>query len=102
MLITPNAERRLQRLRAPHLVLAAPLAGAAAPSMVRHWDDLAGAVCDRLDRLAEHGSDAALCDGVHECAAALRQLHACIAVERNGWRRPTVQALARRTLHLAP
>jgi hypothetical protein len=99
---TPNALRRLPP-HAPHLVLAAPPPRAAgSASMVRHWDDLAAAVCERLDRLAAQSPDAVVCDGVRECVAALQQLHACIAAESSNSRRPCLPFSTRRSSDLAP
>jgi serine/threonine protein kinase HipA of HipAB toxin-antitoxin module len=102
MQLTPNAERWMQRLRAPRLALAPALHGNAVPSLVRHWDELAAAVCDRLARLAESGSEPALREGVHECVAALQQLHACMAVGRSNAPRPTLQPRTRRASSLVP
>jgi hypothetical protein len=58
----------------------------AADAMTSYWDELFGAVCDRLARLAEHSTESTIQAGVSECVAALTQLGVSVSQER-AWHR---------------
>lgn len=47
-----------------------------------YWDELFNAVCARLEQLADHSAEPPFQAGVHECVAALTQLHVSFSDER--------------------
>jgi hypothetical protein len=61
-----------------------------------YWDELFNAVCARLEQLAQRSAEPALQAGVHECVAALAQLHASFTDERARHRRQARHLVALR------